>query len=310
MPVFNVSKSIVIEAPLEKVYASVRDFKQWEPWSPWLKSEPGCPLNYAEDGKSYQWDGKIIGSGELAIVSEEANKCIDYRLSFFSPWKSENTSAFLFAAKNGGTEVTWTMEGSLPFFLFFMKAMMSAWVGMDYERGLKMLKDSLEIGRVPSKMEFLGTQPFDGFSYVGVSSDCAHEDIGETVRKSLAQVRKAIASSDLKISGPAFSIYHKFSMTKGTTSLTVGFQVSTPPTTPPSGLEVGEIPACKTYAIKHIGAYKHLGNPWSAGMMHGQCKPKQFQKDKKVPGFELYLNDPTAVGAGQAETVVHLPAKG
>lgn len=309
MPVFNVSKSIVIEARLEKVFASVRNFKEWEAWSPWLRSEPGCPLKYAEDGKSYQWDGQIIGSGELAVVADEANKRIDYRLSFFRPWKSENTSAFHFAERNGATEVTWTMEGSLPFFLFFMKGMMSAWVGMDYDRGLKMLKDYLEIGSVPSEMEFLGTQPFEGFKYVGSSCECSIDDIGETVKETLRKVRQALVAAGHEVRN-GFTIYHKFSMSKGVTSLTAGFLVENPPATPPAGLEVGEIPACSTYGIKHTGAYKHLGNPWAAGMMHSQCKPKQFQKDKSVPDFELYLNDPTEVGARNAETVVHLPAKG
>ena len=74
MPIFTVEKSIEIEAPIEKVYAAIRDFREWVPWSLWLISEPDCPLDYGEDGKSYSWEGKIIGSGKMEILRRR-NRC-------------------------------------------------------------------------------------------------------------------------------------------------------------------------------------------------------------------------------------------
>ena len=114
MASFTVSKSIAIDAPVEQVFAIIRDFRQWPAWSPWLLAEPGCDLKYAEDGSSYSWEGKIVGAGELAVVTEQPSASIDYRLSFFKPWKSENTSRFLLEEANGHTKVTWTLRGSLP----------------------------------------------------------------------------------------------------------------------------------------------------------------------------------------------------
>ena len=35
------------------------------------------------------------------------------------------------------------MRGALPWFLFWMRPAMETFIGMDYERGLKMLKDWL-----------------------------------------------------------------------------------------------------------------------------------------------------------------------
>ena len=69
----------------------------------------------------------------------------------------------------------------------------------------------------------------------------------------------------------------------------------------------GEIPACTAYVVKHTGAYRHLGNAWAAGMMHGRAK--LFAADKKVPMFEIYDNDPTVTPEGELVTRVHLPAK-
>ncbi|MDE0596694.1 MAG: hypothetical protein OSB65_15755 [Roseibacillus sp.] len=61
-------------------------------WSPWLIAESECKFVYAEDGKSYPWDGKIIGSSELVITAEEAPNSIAERLSIFKRWESVNTS--------------------------------------------------------------------------------------------------------------------------------------------------------------------------------------------------------------------------
>ena len=45
------------------------------------------------------------------------------------------------------------MKSQLPFFLFWMVKKMKVYIGMDYERGLKMLKDYLETGLVPSAIK-------------------------------------------------------------------------------------------------------------------------------------------------------------
>lgn len=165
---YFISKSIEIDAPIEKVHASVRDFKQWPAWSPWLIAEPGCPLTFAEDGSSYGWEGSIVGTGSMEVTDEEAPHSITYRLSFLKPMKAESVVQFKFAPKGEGTEVTWTMDGKLPFYLFWMAKMMTTLVGMDYDRGLTMLKDHLETGSVPSKLEFPGIREFGGCSYIGI----------------------------------------------------------------------------------------------------------------------------------------------
>ena len=91
MPRFSVSRTILIQAPLQTVHATVRDFKQWPVWSPWLIAEPDCRVTYADDGKSYTWDGRITGSGEMEVVNENAPNAIQSRTSSTTPspsrWK-------------------------------------------------------------------------------------------------------------------------------------------------------------------------------------------------------------------------------
>ena len=112
MPKFHVRKSILIAAPVERVYASVRDFRQWPAWSPWLICEPDSHMDYSADGKSYAWNGRITGSGEMAVTSEQAPRSINYQLTFMKPWKSLNYAGFAFTDRNGTTEVTITLNSA------------------------------------------------------------------------------------------------------------------------------------------------------------------------------------------------------
>ena len=71
MPHVSVQRSTTINAPVETVFAEIRDFKKWPVWSPWLICEPECAVTYAADGKAYDWDGEVVGSGGMVIRDEE-----------------------------------------------------------------------------------------------------------------------------------------------------------------------------------------------------------------------------------------------
>ena len=116
-----------------------------------------------------------------------------------------------------------------------------------------------------------------------------------------------VEGADTKPTGTPFSIYHRWAIGKGEVEYTVAAPVAARPATAPSGLVVGEIPACTTYRVEHTGPYHHLGNAWSAGLMHARAKV--FKQSKSVDSFEIYVNDPNEVEPAELVTVVHFPAK-
>ena len=71
MPKMNVNKSIFIDATPAKIFPIINDLNNWEQWSPWTLAEPTAKITVAKDGKYHDWDGDIIGSGNLKITSEE-----------------------------------------------------------------------------------------------------------------------------------------------------------------------------------------------------------------------------------------------
>jgi len=167
-----------------------------------------------------------------------------------------------------------------------------------------MIKDLAETGAVPSKLEFMGKQKTGGFKYVGVRSSCSIPEIGPAMERSFAKLMAWMEASGATPTGAPFSITHRWDPAKGTADCTVAV-----PTDAVASGEItsGEIPACTAYVVKHTGAYRHLGNAWAAGMMHGRAK--RFAADKKVPMFEIYDNDPAVTAEGELVTRVHFPAK-
>ena len=307
MPKFSIEKSITIDAPAGDAFSTVRNFRDWPKWSPWLIAEPACTLAYAENGDRYSWDGEIIGAGEMEITAEDALRSIDYQLTFLKPWKSMSAVRFAFAEREGGTTATWTMDGSLPFFMFWMKPMMTTLVGMDYQRGLNMLKDHIETGSRQSKLDFRGEEPFAGFRYVGVRTRCPISEIGKRMHSDLQRLRSYLDQHGATPVGEPFSIYHKWALGKGLCDYTLGFPVTTAPDDLPADFVSGNLPDCSVYSVEHTGPYRHLGNAWSAGVMHARAKV--FRQDKSSPPFEIYRSDPATTPDTELVTSVHFPLK-
>lgn len=305
MAKFHVRESIFIAAEPSKVRDAIRDARQWAAWSPWIVAEPDCPITYEADGASYGWDGKIMGAGTMQLAAERPD-ALDYNLTFLKPFKSSNTSGFIFEPAQGGTKVVWHMEGSLPFFMFFLKKMMSAWVASDFRRGLGKLKDYLEAGAAPSHLQFAGVGNGLSTAYIGIPAHVKIADIGPAMTKQFERLATWMKENGVQASGAPLSIYHKFHVVSQETDYTAAIPVAAVPPSLPADFTSGRLDAPRTYKIVHTGAYRHLANAWAVGMMHGRAK--LFAPKKGVPSFEYYVDDPGTTAEVSAKTEVHFPA--
>lgn len=306
MPAFTVRSTITVKAPIAEVYALVRDFKKWPDWSPWLVMEPDCKLTFDEDGRGYAWDGTVVGAGRIDVTDEREPERIAHKLTFLRPWKSTANVGFAFAERDDGVEVTWSMDSALPWFMFWMTKSMTAYVRMDFERGLRMLKDLAETGAVPSALTFPGTNQAKGFHYVAIRRTCSFSEVGDRITADLRKIGAWLHEKDIPSANKGFSLYHRFDPGKGQVEYTTGFAVKRPPQTPAS-FTAGSWPALKTYAVQHKGAYHHVGNAWAAAM--ARARAKTFRQIKAFPPFEIYENDPQTTPAEERLCTVHFPCK-
>ncbi|MEM1158269.1 MAG: SRPBCC family protein [Verrucomicrobiota bacterium] len=307
MPQLHISKSIQIQASPELVFARVCDFKQWPAWSPWLCAEPDCPLTFANDGSSYSWDGKWIGSGSLTRVEATEQERLVCQLEMLKPWKSTSEVIFTLVPAEGGTEITWTMNGSLPFYLFFLKGMMTCMVGMDYARGLRMLKEYVETGTVISQIEYPGQESVGEMEYIGVRNQCKITELESTMLDDFNKLFQWYDSQDVEASGRPFTAYHKWKFGNGSCEYTIGLPFEPDAVVVPPGFVNDRIPACQAFIVRYTGPYRNLGNAWAAGMARQQAQV--FAADKKIPPFEIYENDPRETPENELVTRLCFPVR-
>ena len=145
--VFQVERKAVIQAPPEKVFALINDFSQWGAWSPWEKKDPGMKRIFSAitsgKGATYAWEGnKDVGKGSMEIIESVPPSKIRLRLDFETPFEAHNIVTFTLEPRNGATQVSWLMEGPVPYFAKIIHVFinMDKMCGRDFETGLSNLK--------------------------------------------------------------------------------------------------------------------------------------------------------------------------
>lgn len=151
----QVSRSITVSAPIEKVFPHIGDFHQWSAWSPWAERDPDMKMEIEGEGlgQTMRWSSerKQVGSGSQTVIEYDAPFKMVSMLDFGQMGQAK--AAFdLKKTDTGATEVTWSMDTHMregtPFMMkpmaTYMGFMMDKWVGQDYETGLAKLKATVE----------------------------------------------------------------------------------------------------------------------------------------------------------------------
>lgn len=141
---FRIQRSADVAAPPAQVFALLNDFHQWSEWSPWEKLDPNLKRKFdgpdSGPGARYAWAGNAdVGEGRMEIVESKPGESLVVDLEFVKPFPARNRATFTLApAANGGTHVTWTMDGKNGFLGKLMSTVvdMDALVGKDFEKGL------------------------------------------------------------------------------------------------------------------------------------------------------------------------------
>ncbi len=309
---YTVRRSIVIDAGPRTLYQLARDMKQSKYWSPWYVMAPGEAVSVtAGDGKAvgsiHAWDGIILGTGEQEIVELKADKLIRHDLRFTAPFKSTAEARMTFKKVKKGTKVTWELDSTLPFFMAPLKKMFIALIGMDFERGLSMLKQHVETGAVHSKVSYEGAVEAGGFRYVGIKTTSTIDKMQKSMDRDFKKLEKWATKAGVK-PGKAFSIYHKYDFVSRKVVYTAGFMTSERMKGLADGMKQGRIKGGKAFTVLHKGDYQNLGNAWTGGMMY--LRSHKIKSRKKVHPMEVYLNDPRKVQAKNLRTMIYLPIKG
>jgi len=144
---FRIQRAASIKAPPEKIFAVLNDFLRWETWSPWEKKDPAMKRTFSAvtsgEGAVYAWEGnRDVGQGRMEIAESVAPSKVAIKLDFVKPFETHNIVEFTLEPKADSTNVTWTMQGPMPYIskLITVFVNMDSMVGKDFEAGLANLK--------------------------------------------------------------------------------------------------------------------------------------------------------------------------
>lgn len=146
---YEVSRSITINAPAERVYDDIADPRIWKQWSVWMKRDPQMDVSYAGppfgQGAKWSWKSRSEGSGSMELTRVEPNRRIEYSL-FFPDFNMRSGGEFRLEPEGTGTRVTWINRGDVGSnpLKHFLAVSMDRLVGPDFEAGLANLKTLAE----------------------------------------------------------------------------------------------------------------------------------------------------------------------
>jgi len=144
-PEFHVSRSVVVDAPPDKVYALVADPRGWKQWSVWNQRDPAMKIDYSGPpsgvGAAWSWQSKSEGGGKMTFTAAEPGQRVGFDLLLLD-FGTTSKGELQFAPEGSGTRVTWTMDGSMgsnPLYHWFALGA-DAMIGPDFAGGLANLK--------------------------------------------------------------------------------------------------------------------------------------------------------------------------
>ena len=311
MPQFQIERSTVIQSNPERVYDALADFRTWTTWSPWLIADPEAAVTISENpsaiGSRYGWKGTVTGEGELVHQRLQPNERIEDDLTFLKPFKSFAKTAFHLQPAEGGTRLTWSMNSSMPWFLFWMIPMMKTFIGMDYARGLCMFKEWIETGAIQSSTKVHGVESVRPFRMAGMAASSPIDRIGPSMEQTFSTAQAEFKSLGIPMTGEMISVYTKFRIKEGVFDYICGYILPDSIAIPASSaLVTWKLQSSTAFRVTHIGSYKHLGNGWSVA---NQIARFRKLKQCRTGTYEIYRTTPPETPEAELVTDIYLPLR-
>jgi hypothetical protein len=153
----QISRSLAMAAPPDKVFEQVNNLHKSPDWSPFIKLDPNIKSSYegpeSGEGAVYKWSGNDeVGEGSMTIIESKPNELVRMKLAFVRPMEDNAEALFTFKPEGEKTNVTWSMTGTNSFIekAFCMFVDLDKMIGDKFEEGLVSMKGIVESAPVES----------------------------------------------------------------------------------------------------------------------------------------------------------------
>ncbi len=146
----HVERSLVIDAPPEKIFPLLNEFRQFNRWSPWFSRDPKMEIAYEGPergaGAKMHWRSEHpeVGAGSQEIIASEPHTRVATQLDFGT--QGTASAEFRLIPQGDATRVTWGFDSEFGGNLVarYFGLLFDRMIGPDYEAGLARLKTLAE----------------------------------------------------------------------------------------------------------------------------------------------------------------------
>jgi hypothetical protein len=146
----EVERSIVIDAPADKIFPHINSMRAFHAWSPWSDVDPATEYRFEgpEQGvgsrMTWQSGDSRVGQGSQEITGSVLNERVETSLLFGEDGNGKAT--FVLEADGLSTRVRWLFETEFGWDLFsrYVGLMLDTMIGASYTKGLKEMKSQIE----------------------------------------------------------------------------------------------------------------------------------------------------------------------
>ena len=135
---YRVERSVVVNAPADKVYALIDSGQGWARWGVWYQRDPKMQLTELNSvrgvGAAWSWKSESEGHGTMRLTAAVPGQKVGYDLAI-EGFDASN-GELLLASEAQGTRVIWVMQGR-------MTGPVSRWFGLFMDRLLLFVLDYL-----------------------------------------------------------------------------------------------------------------------------------------------------------------------
>jgi uncharacterized protein YndB with AHSA1/START domain len=148
---FSYARSVVINAPADKIFPYISDFQKAAEWIPYDRKDPKMKKSFSgplgQVGAVEEYDGNSdVGSGKLEIVKLVPNQSVQIQLTMIKPMAAKNLVDYTLTPEGNGTKFTWRLSGENGFGGKLVSTIMNCeqLVAKDIEAGQAQLKALVE----------------------------------------------------------------------------------------------------------------------------------------------------------------------
>ena len=302
----QVSRSITIDRPANKVFKAVNSMHHFNKWSPWAQLDPNAKYEYSGPeygvGSFMSWVGnEEVGSGRQTIIESTPNEYVKTELYFDGQGDDPSWATYQLKDLGDKTELSWIFNADFKGNILgrYFGMMMDGMLGPQYEKGLSNIKTIVEAQPV---------YDFTGFSienvtaqnvlYVSASGNTS-EDMTPVMRDAYAQVTEFMVANNIDFGGKPMAI------TRSWEDSVWEFDAAIPVNVTSLEGETGDIQLGQTYAgkaVKYVQIGSYDQGEASYALLDAYIEEHELQTTGNP--WEVYVNDPASVP--EAEIITHI----